>query len=86
MPTSVVLSVTPAGPIDPARHTVEVPDDIAAALTAAGQPRAPGLWVPRSGPVRLLFHLSGPDRLSAGQRLLEQLRLLGYDADLSISP
>jgi hypothetical protein len=84
--TSVVLSVTPAEPIDPDRHTVGVPDDIAAALTAAGQPRAPGLWVPRSGPVRLLFQLSGPDRVAAGQRLLAEVRRMGYEADLSFSP
>ncbi|TFV62500.1 hypothetical protein E4P41_06965 [Geodermatophilus sp. DF01-2] len=86
MSTSVVLSVTPAEPIDPERHTVGVPDDIAAALTAAGQPRAPGSWVPRSGPVRLLFQLSGPDRVAAGQRLLAEVRRMGYEADLSFSP
>jgi hypothetical protein len=84
--TSVVLSVTPAEPIDPDRHSVGVPDDIAAALTAAGQSRAPGLWVPRSGPVRLLFQLSGPDRVAAGQRLLAEVRRMGYEADLSFSP
>ena len=84
--TSVVLSVTPAEPIDPDRQTVEVPDDIAAALTAAGQLRAPALWVPRSGPVRLLFQLGGPDRVATGQRLLDEVRRMGYEADLSFSP
>lgn len=84
--TSVVLSVTPAEPVDPDRRTVEVPDDIAAALTAAGQLRAPGLVVPRRGPVRLLFQLSGPDRVAAGQRLLAELRHMGYEADLPYSP
>ena len=84
--TSVVLSVTPVPPIDPDCHPVQVPDDIAAALTAAGQLRAPGLWVPRSGPVRLLFQLSGPDRVAAGQRLLDEVRRMGYEADLSFSP
>jgi hypothetical protein len=84
--TSVVLSVTPGEPIDPDRYTGEVPDDIAAALTASGQALAPGLWCPRRGPVRLLFKLSGPDRVAAGQRLVEQVRLMGYEADLSFSP
>ncbi len=86
MSTSVVLSVTPAVPIDPDRGAVEVPDDIAAALTDAGQPVAPGLWVPHRGPVRLLFQLSGPDRVSAGQLLLVEVRRMGYEADLSFSP
>ncbi|MDP5183256.1 hypothetical protein QOZ88_11455 [Blastococcus sp. BMG 814] len=86
MSTSVVLSVMPSEPIDPDRYMGDVPDDIAAALTAAGQPRSPGLWVPRSGPVRLLFQLSGPDRVVAGQRLVEQVRLMGYEADLSLAP
>ena len=86
MATSVVLSVEPSEPIDPDRYTGDLPEDIAAALTASGQPLKPGLWRPRSGPVRLLFHLSGPDRVAAGQRLLDELRLLGYEADLSFSP
>ena len=86
MSTSVVLRVTPAEPIDPDRRTVEVPEDIAAALTAAGQPCAPGLWVPHGGPVRLLFQLSGPDRVAAGQRLLAEVRRMGLEADLSFSP
>jgi hypothetical protein len=84
--TSVVLSVRPGKPIDPDRYTGEVPDDIAAALTASGQPVRPGLWCPSSGPVRLLFQLSGPDRVAAGLRLVDQVRLLGYEADLSFSP
>lgn len=83
--TSVVLSVTPVEPIDPDRR-VEVPADIAAALAAAGQPRPPGLWVPRSGPARLLFQLSGRDRVAAGRRLLDEVRRLGYECDLSFSP
>jgi hypothetical protein len=84
--TSVVLSVTPRDPIDPDRFTGDVPDDVAAALTAAGQPTEPGLWRPHDGPVRLLFHLNGPDRVAAGQRLLDEVRLMGYRADLSFSP
>lgn len=83
--TSVVLSVTPREPIDQARYTGAVPDDLAAALRACSQAPDPGLWSPRSGPVRLLFQLSGPDRVTAGQRLLRDLRLLGYEVDLSIS-
>ncbi len=86
MSTSVVLSVTPNRPIDPDRYTGEVPDDIAAALMACGQPSQPGLWCPRGGPVQLLFQLSGPDRVAAGQRLLDEVRLLGYEADLSFLP
>ncbi|MCF6743465.1 hypothetical protein E9529_04095 [Blastococcus sp. KM273128] len=85
MSTSVVLSVTPAEPVDPDRRSVDVPDDVAAALAAEGQPGNPGLYVPRSGPVRLLFQLSGPDRVAAGRRLVAGLRRLGYAADLSIS-
>jgi putative flippase GtrA len=84
--TSVVLSVTPREPVDPDRYTGEVPDDIAAALTSCGQPVRPGLWCPRSGPVRLLFELSGADRVAAGQRLLGRLLLMGYEAKLSFSP
>ena len=84
--TSVVLSVTPSETIDHDRYTGEVPDDIAAALTASGQPLEPGLWCQRSGPVRLLFQLSGADRVAAGERLLDEVRLMGYEADLSFSP
>ena len=84
--TSVVLSVTPRERIDPDRFTGEIPDDIAAALGASGQPLQPGLWRPRSGPVRLLFHLSGTDRVAAGQELLRRMREMGYEADLSFSP
>jgi hypothetical protein len=84
--TSVVLAVTPAEPIDPDRRSVQVPDDIAAAMAAAGQPRSPGLWVPHGdGPVRLVFQLSGLDRVAAGQWLLDEMRRLGYEADLSFS-
>ena len=84
--TSVVLSVTPRVPIDPDRYTGEVPDDVAAALTASGQPLEPGLWCPRGGPVRLLFGIGGADRVGAGQRLLDAVRQMGYEADLSFSP
>jgi len=84
--TSVTLIVTPKAAVDPDRYTGAVPPDILAALRASEQPEEAGLWCPRSGPVRLLFHLSGPDRLTAGQRLVDDLRLLGYEAELSISP
>ncbi|SNR92341.1 hypothetical protein [Blastococcus mobilis] len=86
MSTSVVLSVTPRDPLDPDRFTGEVPADIAAALAAAGQPPPPGLWCPRNGPVRLLFQLSGPDRVAAGQRLVDEMSFMEYEADLSLSP
>ncbi|MGY1722160.1 hypothetical protein [Blastococcus sp. SYSU DS0533] len=85
MSTSVVLSVTPAEPVDPDARAVEVPDDIAAALGAVGQPGSPGLWVPRRGPVQLLLQLSGPDRVAAGRRLLAEVRGMGYAAELSVS-
>lgn len=84
--TSVVLSVTPREPVDPDRFTGEIPDDVAAALTTSGQPLQPGLWRPRSGPVRLLFHLRGADRLAVGHELLRAVRSMGYEADLSFSP
>lgn len=84
--TSVVLSVTPREPIDPERFTGELPDDIAAALTASRQRLEPGLWCPRNGRVRFLFQLSGPDRVAAGRRLVAEVRRLGYEADLSFSP
>jgi hypothetical protein len=83
--TSVTLIVTPRAAIDPDRYTGEVPPDISAVLRASGQPEEPGLWCPGSGPARLLFQLSGPDRLTAGQRMVDDLRLLGYAAELSIS-
>ncbi len=86
MSTSVVLSVTPREPVHPDRYTGDVPDDIAAAMTASGQPLEPGLWCPGSGPVRLLFQIRGPDRVAAGQRLLDEVRRMGYQADLSFSP
>ncbi len=84
--TSVVLSVTPREAVHPDCYTGDVPDEVAAALTAAGQPADPGLWCPAHGPVRLLFQLSGPDRIAAGRRLLDELRLMGYEVDLSFSP
>jgi len=83
--TSVTLSVTPRRPVAPDQYFGEVAGDIAALLSAYGQPQRPGLWAPREGPVRLLFQLTGPDRLTAGQRLLDELRLLGYEADLAVS-
>ncbi len=55
-------------------------------MTASGQPLEPGLWCPGSGPVRLLFQIRGPDRVAAGQRLLDEVRRMGYQADLSFSP
>ena len=73
-------------PIDPDRWTGLVPEDVAAVLRAAGQPDRAGLEHRRSGPVRLRFHLSGPNRVEAGQRLEERLRQLGYEADVSFSP
>lgn len=86
MSTSVLLRVTPTEPIDPDRWAGEVPEGIAAVLTAAGQPDKAGLVHRGSGPVRLLFQLSGPNRVEAGQRLEKQLRHLRYEADLSFSP
>lgn len=86
MSTSVVLRVTPAEPIEPDRWAGEVPQDIVAVLRAAGQPDRAGLVQRGSGLVRLRFQLSGLDRVEAGQRLEEQLRHLGYEADLSFSP
>lgn len=35
------------------------------------------------GKVRLLFQLSGPERVAAGQRLLDEVRRIGNEADLS---
>ena len=83
--TSVVLAVTPKQPIDPDRYTGDVPADVSAALTAAGQAVKAGLRCSR-GQCRLLFQLSGRDRVEMGQRLEVQLRELGYDADVSFSP
>lgn len=83
--TSVVLAVTPKQPIDPDRYWGEVPADVAAALVAAGQAVKAGLWHSRSGQCRMLFQLSGRDRVEMGHRLEGQLRELGYGADVSIS-
>jgi hypothetical protein len=30
--------------------------------------------------------MSGPDRVAAGHRLVDEMRLMGYEADLSFSP
>ena len=84
MSTSVVLAVTPKQPLDPDRWFGDVPVDVAAALMAAGQPVKAGLWRPRVGQCRLLFQLRGRDRIEQGQRLEDELRELGYDADVSI--
>jgi len=84
--TSVLLSVTPAEPIDPQRWTGPVPEDIATVLRAAGQPVNAGLISTGGGPVRWRFQLSGPDRVAAGLRLEAVLRQLGYQADVGFSP
>ena len=81
----MVLAVTPKQPVDPDRYMGDVPADVAAALLAAGQAVQAGLWSGSSGPCRLLFKLSGADRVEVGHRLEGQLRKLGYAADLSIS-
>ncbi|MDP9434703.1 MAG: hypothetical protein M3P93_05685 [Actinomycetota bacterium] len=86
MSTTVVLLVTPCEPIEPDRHFYEVPDDLAAALAAAGQSSRHGVAQHAGGPWRFHFQLSGPDRLAAGSALVEDVRGLGYDADLRISP
>lgn len=86
MSTTVVLTVTPAEPVDPDRFVGEVPEDIAAALTALGQPPEAALVRSGSGPVRFTFHLRGPGRVVAGQRVSRQLRHLGYEADVCFSP
>ena len=84
MSTSVVLAVTPKQPLDPDRWFGDVPADVAAALMAHGQSVKAGLWRPRAGRCRLLFQLSGRDRVEQGQRLQDALRELGYAADVSI--
>ena len=84
--TSVVLTVTPKDAIDPDRYVGDVPADIAAALTAAGQPVKAALSRRGSEPCRLQFQLSGPRRVEDGQRLEAQLRHLGYESDVSFSP
>lgn len=85
MSTRVVLEVTTHAPIDPDRHVNEVPDDLAAALTAAGQSLSHGLAQHGGGPWRLRFQLSGPDRLAVGRTLLENVQGLGFDATLRIT-
>lgn len=86
MSTSVVLTVTPKEHIDPDRYVGDVPEDIAAALSEAGQNVKAGLSRRGSGPCRLRFQLSGPDRVEAGRRVEAQLTDLGYQADVRFSP
>jgi hypothetical protein len=83
--TSVLLRVTPTQPIDPERWAGPVPEDIAAVLREAGQPDRAGLVHGPTGPVRLRFQLTGPDRVEVGLRLEAEFRRLGYDADVSFS-
>ncbi|HEY0903422.1 MAG TPA: hypothetical protein VGE14_06005 [Marmoricola sp.] len=86
MSTTVLLEVTPRAPVDPDTYPEgELPHDIADLLTAAGQRTAHGFSRSGSGPWRWRFHLSGPDRAQAGQSLVEELRRLGWDADLWVA-
>ena len=86
MSTTVLLRVTPKEAIGVDLYFGEVPTDVAAALTAAGQTVKAGLSGRRGGPWRLEFHLSGPDRVEDAQQLQIQLRSLGYEVDVHISP
>ena len=84
--TTVLLRVTPKEAIEVDLYFGEVPTDVAAALTAAGQMVKAGLSGRRGGPWRLQFQLSGPDRVEDAQQLQIQLRSLGYEVDVHISP
>ena len=84
--TTVLLRVTPKEAIEVDLYLGEVPADVAAALTAAGQTVKPGLSGRRGGLWRLQFQLSGPDRVKDAQQLQIQLRSLGYEVDVHISP
>jgi hypothetical protein len=84
--TTVVLEVTPRHSVDPDRHANKLPADLAAAFSAAGQPLNHGLSRSGAGQWRFHFHLSGPDRLLNGQALERDVRKLGYEADLIVSP
>jgi hypothetical protein len=78
--TTVLLEVSIGDDADP--HTSVAPPDVLAAVAGAGQPIGHG-WSRRSeGPWRLRFHLTGPDRVTAGQALEKQLRSMGYAAEL----
>ena len=85
MSVTVVLEVTPRGPLDPDRYVGTLPDDLDALLAAAGQDSRHGLSRRGGGPWRLHVQLSGVDRLDVGRTLLEQVRGLGYDVDLRVS-
>ena len=86
MSTSVLLRVRPAEPIDPERWTGEVPEAIAAVLTAAGQPASTNLVHGDDGPVRLRFQIGGGDRVEVGRELCTRLTALGYEANVCFSP
>jgi hypothetical protein len=84
--TTVVLEVTPRHPVDPDRPADELPAYLAAAFSTAGQPLDHGLSRRGAGQWRFHFQLSGPDRLRNGQALERDLRRIGYEADLVVSP
>lgn len=84
--TTVLLRVTPKEAIEVDRYFGEVPTDVASALTIAGQSAKAGLSGRRGGLWRLQFQLSGLDRVQDAQQLQEQLRSLGYEVDVYISP
>ena len=83
MSTTVVLEVTPLVAVDADRF-VRPPAEVTRVLHAAGQDDGCGLSCRGSGPWRYHFPLTGRDRATAGQALLEEFRRLGYDADLSV--
>ncbi len=85
MATTVLLEVTLLGPVDISRP-VMAPPAVLAAVAGAKQPTDFGLSRRGDGPWRVRFHLSGPERVDAGEALEEELRALGYEVDVSFWP
>jgi hypothetical protein len=80
----VLLEVTVG--LDANPDTDVAPEDVVAALQAAGQPVSHG-WSRRGDdPWRLRFQLTGRDRVTVGQALEAELCVLGYDPEVFVWP
>ncbi len=87
MATSALLEVTPREPRgDLNRLDPPLPADLAAVLAGAGVSLGHGWTRHGDRPWRMIWQLSGPDRVALAHRLERELRLLGYEADALFSP
>lgn len=87
MATSVLLEVTPREPYeDTNRLDPPLPADLASVLARAAVSLSHGWTRHGDRPWRMIWQLSGPDRVALARRLERDLRLLGYEADAIFSP